>query len=224
MFSNPLWSLLSDRIGRKACLILGLMGTAVSMLAFGVSQNLAWAIISRSVCGIMNGNNPIARTVVGELSDITGVDKAKAFSLFGFCLSAGWMSQFFVWSQVSSGSLADIAIVGPLVGGSLADPANHLGFAGPGSIFMTYPWLLPCMFIASYNFVVATLAFFFMDDISMVGVEDVDHAGDGSPEETDALLPSEPDVMSSSEKGINIRKAQALTLFTTLQVGIHVTL
>ena len=92
MFSNPLWSLLSNRIGRKACLIMGLLGTAASMLAFGVSQNLAWAIVSRSICGLMNGNNPIARTVVGELSDITGVDKARAFSLFGFCLSAGWMS------------------------------------------------------------------------------------------------------------------------------------
>lgn len=220
MFSNPLWSLLSNRIGRKACLILGLLGTAVSMLAFGVSQNLAWAIISRSICGLMNGNNPIARTVVGELSDITGVDKAKAFSLFGFCLSAGWMSKYFVYIQDPClFSKADIAIVGPLVGGSLADPAIHLGFSGPGNVFATFPWLLPCMFIAGYNLTVATLAFFFMDDISMAEVEDADQPQDGSPDETDALLPpSEPEIAKPLEKDINIRKAQGLTLFTTLQV------
>jgi hypothetical protein len=36
----------------------------------------------------------VARTVVGELAEATGTDKGKAFSLFGFCLAAGWIGEY----------------------------------------------------------------------------------------------------------------------------------
>ncbi|KAI0837755.1 major facilitator superfamily domain-containing protein [Hypoxylon sp. FL0890] len=147
MFSNPLWSILSNRIGRKPCLVLGLLGTAVSMIFFSLAPSLSWAIVFRSLCGVMNGNNPIARTVVGELSEVTGVGKAQAFSLFGFCLAGGWM-------------------VGPLIGGLLADPMRHWGFPGPLGVFEYHKWLFPCAFVASYNTIVAILACLFLDETS----------------------------------------------------------
>jgi MFS family permease len=42
------WSRLSDRIGRKPVLMLGMMGTIMSMLAFGLSRTF-WALVIRFV-------------------------------------------------------------------------------------------------------------------------------------------------------------------------------
>ena len=40
------WSRLSDRIGRKPVILIGLFGTTLSMLAFGLSRTF-WALIVR---------------------------------------------------------------------------------------------------------------------------------------------------------------------------------
>ena len=89
-----MWCFISDRLGRKPCLIFGLFGTAVSMTLFGLSESLPWAITTRAVCGLLNGNLAIARTMVGELAAATGIEKGRAFSLFGFCVGIGWMRKY----------------------------------------------------------------------------------------------------------------------------------
>ncbi|ORY58748.1 major facilitator superfamily domain-containing protein [Pseudomassariella vexata] len=219
MFSNPIWSLLSDRVGRKPCLVLGLLGTAVSMVAFGMSPNLTWAIASRSMCGLMNGNSPIARTVVGELSEATGMDKAKAFSLFGFCLAAGWT-------------------IGPLIGGTLADPTNHFGLQGPYNVLKTYPWLLPCLFIAVYNVVVVTLTCIYMDETSSLtstkAIQE-NHDRVRTHCETDPLLSEHDQATRESSHTsndsqaeemdvprINFRRIQGLSMLTAICYFIHI--
>lgn len=40
------WSRLSDHIGRKPVILIGLLGTTLSMLAFGLSRTF-WALVVR---------------------------------------------------------------------------------------------------------------------------------------------------------------------------------
>lgn len=65
----------------------GLIGNSISSCLFGLSKNLWWAIAARALCGIVNGNAGVARSMVSEITDNT--NKAKAFSIFGFCWGVG---------------------------------------------------------------------------------------------------------------------------------------
>ncbi|KAG1064853.1 hypothetical protein G6F42_026924 [Rhizopus arrhizus] len=82
-----MWGRVSDRYGRRPVLLTGLIGNTISSCMFGLSKSLWWAIGARALCGIMNGNSGVARSMVSEITDNT--NKAKAFSIFGFCWGAG---------------------------------------------------------------------------------------------------------------------------------------
>jgi hypothetical protein len=71
----------------------GLWGSAVSITLFGLSKSLMWAVIARSLGGLMNANLPIARTYLAELAMITGVDQGKVFGVFGLSLALGWIGE-----------------------------------------------------------------------------------------------------------------------------------
>lgn len=86
------------------------------------------------------GNAGVARTAVGELAQNAGVDQAKAFSLFGACTALGYL-------------------VGPLIGGYLAQPAQKYGVYGPWELFKSYPYLLPCSISTFLNILVVIACF-----------------------------------------------------------------
>lgn len=45
--------MLSDRIGRRPVILQGLVGTILSILLFGLSKSFVWALLSRSLCGLL---------------------------------------------------------------------------------------------------------------------------------------------------------------------------
>lgn len=45
--------MLSDRIGRRPVILQGLFGTITSILLFGLSKSFVWALVSRSLCGLL---------------------------------------------------------------------------------------------------------------------------------------------------------------------------
>ena len=53
--SGMLWGRISDRIGRKPVLLLGLAGTALSMISFGFAKSLPAALLARALGGVLNG-------------------------------------------------------------------------------------------------------------------------------------------------------------------------
>lgn len=50
------WSRLSDHIGRKPVLLIGLSGCCMSMILFGLSRTFWTLVASRCLCGFLNGN------------------------------------------------------------------------------------------------------------------------------------------------------------------------
>jgi MFS family permease len=49
------WGRLSDRVGRKPILLIGLAGTGLSMLTFGFATRLEVALVARALGGLLNG-------------------------------------------------------------------------------------------------------------------------------------------------------------------------
>lgn len=66
-----LWGTLSDRIGRKPVLLIGLAGTCLSVNAFGLSRSFHQMIAARAINGLMNGNVAVIKSMLGELTDET---------------------------------------------------------------------------------------------------------------------------------------------------------
>ena len=122
--TGVVWGRISDRIGRKPVLLLGLCGTALSMISFGFARNLPTAILARALGGLLNGNVGVLQTTVAEL--VTTKDQQpRAFSIMPF-----------VWCIGS--------IIGPAMGGALAMPCEAYPWLFPrGSLFDQYPFLLP---------------------------------------------------------------------------------
>eukprot|EP00292_Cryptomonas_paramecium_P023125 CAMPEP_0113672034 /NCGR_PEP_ID=MMETSP0038_2-20120614/6033_1 /TAXON_ID=2898 /ORGANISM="Cryptomonas paramecium" /LENGTH=187 /DNA_ID=CAMNT_0000588247 /DNA_START=108 /DNA_END=667 /DNA_ORIENTATION=- /assembly_acc=CAM_ASM_000170 len=114
-----LWGWLSDRIGVRPVMLLGLGSTVVCTILFGFCMNLTQAIIARFTLGFLNGNVGVAKTFVGLITDET--NEARAFGMMSVCWGAG-------------------SIIGPSIGGLLAQPANQFPDAfPPGSLFAVYP-------------------------------------------------------------------------------------
>ncbi|KAB2573391.1 Peptide/nitrate transporter [Lasiodiplodia theobromae] len=199
MFSTPFWSVWSNSAGRKPTLLAGLFSAALGTILFGLSQSLAWAIVARCLCGLLNGNFPVARTMVGELAELSGTDKGKAFSLFGFCLAAGWL-------------------IGPMIGGTLARPAIQLGISGPAGLFVRFPYLLPCICAASINLIVFAASWFLLDDTKPAPRR----GGDTGPDEADPLLgPADPPPPKCRTTNQRNRRVQVMCLASSLFFFTH---
>ncbi|KAH3919147.1 hypothetical protein HBH56_029400 [Parastagonospora nodorum] len=124
--SGIFWGRLSDRIGRKRVLLGGLFGTGLSMILFGFAKNLPMAMVARALGGLLNGNIGVLQTTVAELvTDEKHQPRAYSIMPFVWCLGT---------------------IVGGFLGGVLARPALQWPGTFGGTIFETYPYLLPNIF------------------------------------------------------------------------------
>ncbi|KAG0038253.1 hypothetical protein BGZ82_000697 [Podila clonocystis] len=138
------WGYMSDRYGRRPILLLGLIGSTIASLFFGLSKSLAWAIVSRSMCGLLNGNVGVAKSMLGEIADPS--NQSQAFSIFGFAWGIGM-------------------IVGPVLGGYLANPAKNFPETfGNWQFFIDYPYFLPCLVAASGGVVGFIVGYFFLEE------------------------------------------------------------
>jgi len=55
LVGNPFWGWVSDLLGRRPVLLLGVAGTVFSELLFGFSLNFIWAVAARFLWGVLNG-------------------------------------------------------------------------------------------------------------------------------------------------------------------------
>ncbi|KAF8299923.1 MFS general substrate transporter [Clavulina sp. PMI_390] len=75
------WSSLSDRIGRKPVVIIGVSGAALSAVCFGFSTSLPAMLASRSIAGALGGNAAVVSSMVGEMTDETNQGIGAALHL-----------------------------------------------------------------------------------------------------------------------------------------------
>lgn len=126
--SSFFWGVVSDRIGRRPVLLFGLLANALCLVLFGFSHTLSWAIFTRLMNGLLNGNMGVIQTYIKEVTDDT--NQGRAFGLTG---TAWGLSQ----------------CLGPVIGGLLPNIADRYPTVfGPSNIFTINPYLLPCVVVA----------------------------------------------------------------------------
>eukprot|EP01104_Vermistella_antarctica_P003012 TRINITY_DN1318_c0_g1_i2.p1 TRINITY_DN1318_c0_g1~~TRINITY_DN1318_c0_g1_i2.p1 ORF type:complete len:745 (-),score=181.09 TRINITY_DN1318_c0_g1_i2:1897-4131(-) len=125
--ASLLWGRISDSCGRKPTILLGLLGSIVSYIIFGMSNSYSQALLGRAFAGVLNGNIGVIKSFLAEFTDDN--NRSRAFSFMPLAWGLG-------------------AVVGPLAGGILSKPAETEGMewlAPKGGVFRTYPYLLPCL-------------------------------------------------------------------------------
>lgn len=109
----PMWGRLSDRIGKKPVLLVGIVGIAISFFFMGVSRSFLDLLLSRVLGGLLAAATlPAAQALAAELSGDD--DRARAMGLMGAAFGTG-----FIFGPVIGGSLAPFGISIPFFAGCL---------------------------------------------------------------------------------------------------------
>ncbi|KAI0748012.1 MFS general substrate transporter [Daedaleopsis nitida] len=137
------WAKLSDVIGRRPIVLCGIFGIGLATLFMGMSSTLSGVLFARSLGGLFSGNIAVIHSVLGEITDST--NQATAFPLYGLCWPLG-------------------AIIGPLMGGLLSNPAQKFPGLFNTPLFRRYPYLLPCIAAAIIAWSGCLYGFFYLKE------------------------------------------------------------
>ncbi|KAL8933181.1 MAG: hypothetical protein Q9211_005922 [Gyalolechia sp. 1 TL-2023] len=135
--TNFLWGWLSDQIGRKPVVLLGTICTAACFLAFGFCRTLWQAIIVQVIMGLVNGNQGVVSTCLGEITDRT--NQSRAFVYLPVIYGLG-------------------GITGPLLGGTLVKSGSRPSKHDP------YPYLLPNLVSAAVLLIDLVLTMIYLEE------------------------------------------------------------
>ncbi|KAL3456062.1 major facilitator superfamily domain-containing protein [Aspergillus heterothallicus] len=139
LVTNYFWGWLSDRVGRKPVILLGTVLTAVCFVAFGFCSTLYQAVAVQALMGIVNGNQGLVSTCLGEITDKS--NQSKAFTYLPVLYGVG-------------------GITGPLLGGLLVIRQNPFNKSEPNP----YPYLAPNLLSAVILLIDFVLALIFLEE------------------------------------------------------------
>lgn len=113
----PMWGRLSDRIGRKPVIMIGILGLSISFFLMALSEQLWMLFLARILGGFLSSAN--MPTVMAYVADITTEeDRGKGMGIIGAATGLGF-------------------IFGPAIGGIFSEIALSLPFfiAAASSLF-----------------------------------------------------------------------------------------
>ncbi len=88
---SPLWGRLSDRIGRRPVLLVGLAGSAIFYAVFGfasANESLVWMFVSRIGAGISGATISTAQAYIADTT--TKENRTKGMALIGAAFGLGF--------------------------------------------------------------------------------------------------------------------------------------
>src|SRR5207237_8413198 len=85
----PIWGRVSDRVGRRPILLLGLAGSVAGFTMFGLAGTLAMLFIGRIVMGIFGATIPTAQAAVADVSEPRA--RARGMGMIGRASGLGFI-------------------------------------------------------------------------------------------------------------------------------------
>ena len=126
ILAGVFWGRLSDRVGRVPCIVGVIIGTAASIVLFGLSRSLVHALLARCLGGLFSGMGGLVTAGMRDLT--TESQRSTAMASISFAYGVGFS-------------------IGPMLGGFLQRPADSFSWLA-GSLLDEFPYLLPCLVVA----------------------------------------------------------------------------
>ena len=120
---SGIWGRLSDVFGRRACTLVGLVSSCLCIVLYGLAPTFWAAFAARFMWGLLNGIIGIGKAYLADV--LPEEHMARGFSAIGVAAGLG-------------------RLVGPLLGGTLAQPAGWMPDVFGGTVFDSHEYLLPC--------------------------------------------------------------------------------
>ncbi|KAI5856177.1 MFS general substrate transporter [Durotheca rogersii] len=146
-FTAMLWGRVADSTwaGRKTVILIGLLGTLVSVIGYGFSTKFYQALLFRCLGGATNGNVGVMRTMISEVVHEKKY-QSRAFLLLPMTFNIG-------------------VIIGPILGGILSDPAgSYPDIFGNMDFFLQFPYAAPNLVSAGFLLIALVMCWLFLEE------------------------------------------------------------
>ncbi|HEY5740991.1 MAG TPA: MFS transporter [Terrimicrobiaceae bacterium] len=125
-FFAPVWGKVSDRVGRKPVLLVGLLGTVIGYVLMGMATSVFMLFVARLIDGICGANISAAQAYLADIS--APENRAKAMGLIGAAFGLGF-------------------VFGPALGGWASVTFNYAApmFIAAGLALINFVFVLVCL-------------------------------------------------------------------------------